>query len=58
MDIPCPAGVEDLVFSSPNALQESAGSPGSPDIPGSFYPTTGVQAKVDAKLRQLGIVVD
>ena len=58
VDIPCPAGVEDLVFSSPNALQESAGSPGSPDIPGSFYPTTGVQAKVDAKLRQLGIVVD
>lgn len=31
---------------------------GSPEIPGSFWPTTGVQAKVDAKLRQLGIVVD
>ena len=28
------------------------------EIPGSFWPTTGVQAKVDAKLRQLGIVVD
>lgn len=31
---------------------------GSPEIPASFCPTTGAQAKVDAKLRQLGIVVD
>jgi hypothetical protein len=58
VDIPCPGVVGDLVSSSPNALQESAGSPGSPEIPGSFCPTTGAQAKVDAKLRQFGIVVD
>lgn len=31
---------------------------GSPEIPAGFCPTTGAQAKVDAKLRQLGIVVD
>jgi hypothetical protein len=31
---------------------------GSPEIPASFCPTTGAQAKVDMKLRQLGIVVD
>jgi hypothetical protein len=31
---------------------------GSPEIPASFCPITGAQAKVDAKLRQLGIVVD
>jgi hypothetical protein len=31
---------------------------GSTEIPSSFCPTTGAQAKVDAKLRQLGIVVD
>ena len=41
-----------------NALQESVASPGSPEIPASFCPTTGAQAKADAKLRQLGIVVD
>ena len=58
VDIPCPGGVEDLVSPGHNSLQESAGATGSPEIPGSFYPTTGVQAKVDAKLRQLGIVVD
>lgn len=58
VDIPCPGGVEDLVSTSRNSLQESAGTPGSPEIPASFWPTTGVQAKVDAKLRQLGIVVD
>lgn len=58
VDIPCPGGAEDLVSSSRNSLQESAASPGSPEIPASFCPTTGVQAKVDAKLRQLGIVVD
>ena len=58
VDIPCPGGVEDLVSSSRNSLQESVGSPCSPEIPASFCPTTGVQAKVDAKLRQLGIVVD
>lgn len=58
VDIPCPGGVEDLVSSSRNSLQESAGAPGSPEIPGSFCPTTGAQAKVDAKLRQFGIVVD
>jgi hypothetical protein len=55
VDIPCPGGAEDLVSHSHNILQESAGSP---DIPASFCPTTGAQAKVDAKLRQLGIVVD
>lgn len=58
VDIPCPGGVEDLVSPSHNSLQESAGSTGSPEIPASFCPTTGAQAKVDAKLRQLGIVVD
>lgn len=31
---------------------------GSPEIPDSFCPTTGAQVKTDAKLRQLGIVVD
>lgn len=31
---------------------------GSPEIPASFCPTTGAQAKVDSKLRHLGIVVD
>lgn len=31
---------------------------GSTEIPASFCPTTGAQAKVDAKLRQIGIVVD
>jgi len=31
---------------------------GSPEIPASFCPITGAQAKVDAKLRHLGIVVD
>ena len=31
---------------------------GYPEIPAGFCPTTGAQAKVDAKLRQLGIVVD
>jgi hypothetical protein len=58
VDIPCPGGAEDLVSSSRNSLQESAASPGSPEIPASFCPTTGAQAKVDTKLRQLGIVVD
>lgn len=58
VDIPCPGWAGDLVSSSRNSLQESVGSPGSPEIPESFCPTTGVQAKVDAKLRQLGIVVD
>ena len=58
VDIPCPDGADDLVPSSSNSLQESAGSPGSPEIPASFCPTTGAQAKVDAKLRHLGIVVD
>lgn len=58
VDIPCPGGAEDLVSPSHNSLQESAGSTGSPEIPASFCPTTGAQAKVDAKLRQLGIVVD
>lgn len=58
VDIPCPGGAEDLVSPSHNNLQESAASLGSPEIPASFCPTTGAQAKVDAKLRQLGIVVD
>lgn len=58
VDIPCPVGVADLVSSGRSSLQESAGSPGAPEIPDSFRPTTGAQAKVDAKLRQLGIVVD
>ena len=58
VDIPCPGRVEDLISHSHNILQESAGSPGSPEIPASFCPITGAQAKVDAKLRQLGIVVD
>lgn len=57
VDIPCPVEADDLV-SSGSSLQESAGAPGAPEIPGSFRPTTGAQAKVDAKLRQLGIVVD
>ena len=58
VDIPYPGGVEDFVSPSHNSLQESAGSPGSPEIPASFCPTTGAQAMVDTKLRQLGIVVD
>ena len=58
VDIPCPGWAGDLVSSSHNSLQESAGAPGSPEIPASFCPTTGAQAKVDAKLRQIGIVVD
>lgn len=58
VDIPCPGWAGDLVSSNRSSLQESVGSSGSPEIPASFCPTTGVQAKVDAKLRQLGIVVD
>lgn len=58
VDIPCPDGADDLVSHSRNNLQESTGSSGSPEIPASFCPTTGVQMKVDAKLRQVGIVVD
>ena len=58
VDIPCPGGAEDLVPPSHNSLQESAGAPGAPEIPASFCPTTVAQTKVDAKLRQLGIVVD
>ena len=58
VDIPCPGGAEDLVSPGHSNLQESAGAPGAPEIPASFCPTTGAQAKVDTKLRQLGIVVD
>lgn len=58
VDIPYTVNVVDLVTSNRNSLQESAGSSGSPEIPASFYPTTGAQMKVDVKLRQLGIVVD
>ena len=60
VDIPGP-GEDGLVSSRNSSLQESAGSPEIPEIPEipwSFRPTTGAQAKVDANLRQLGIVVD
>ncbi|MBR2305692.1 MAG: hypothetical protein IKA48_00520 [Fibrobacter sp.] len=60
MELGCPDIIRPLTEGLSALCEADTGGTrnGSPEIPGSFWPTTGVQAKVDAKLRQLGIVVD
>ena len=55
-----PDSMPELSRALREGLEAVSGKPeyASPEIPAGFCPTTGAQAKVDAKLRQLGIVVD